>query len=130
MLKEKLYLITWLNEEERLLSIVFEYRSELLTALKADGISLLESLILDDNVEVIKEFESAGFSPEAKIIRNLNAVQLALELLSPKLFDYFVGKYGNEKITSMLLEIYGSREELFRAILISFSSRIKDKHIQ
>ena len=98
---------------------------ELLTIPKQNGISLLESIILDDNVEVIKELESAGFSSEAKIIHNLNAVQLALELLSPKLFNYFVGKYGNEKITSMLLEIYGSREKIFRALQISFASRIE-----
>ena len=87
-----------------MLSIVPEHA----TVPRPDGnVSLYESLIIADDVEMIKAFELAGFISETKCIRNMNAIQLAFELKSPKLFDYLTDKFGQDKVMSYLVEIYG-----------------------
>ena len=94
-----------------MLSIVPEHAMEP----RPDGnVSLYESLIIADDVEMIKAFELAGFSSETKRIRGMNAIQLAFELKSPKLFDYFTDKFGQDKVMSYLVEIYGSELEVVR----------------
>lgn len=63
---------------------------------------------------MIKAFELAGFDSETKRIRDMNAIQLAFELKSPKLFDYFTDKFGHDKVMSYLVEIYDSESEVVR----------------
>ena len=67
---------------------------------KSHGIpSIYESLIIAGDIGMIKAFEIAGFSSEAKLILGKNAIQLAYEIGDINLLQYFNMKYGNERIT-------------------------------
>ena len=73
---------------------------------KGDGnVSIYESLIIDDDVQMIEAFENHGFSSEIKYINGLNAIQMAYQRRSNYLLLHFSIKYGNVKMTGYLSEL-------------------------
>ena len=69
------------------------------------NVSIYESLIIDDDVEMIKAFENHGLSSEFKYINGLNAIQMAYQRRSNYLLLHFSIKYGNVKMTGYLSEL-------------------------
>ena len=107
------------NKKMKVIPLMISLVHELAVAPKPDGkYSIYKSLIVEDNVEMIKCFEQNGFSSEAKVhegnnvLEGKNAIQLAFELGVPKLIAHFVESLGRDKVMGYLMEIYGSEEKI------------------
>ena len=114
--------------KQKIVPLMISLVPELAIAPKRDGKdSIYKSLIVEDNLEMIKCFEQNGFSSEAKVIEGKNAIQLAFELGVPKLIAHFIESFGRDKVMEYLMEVYESEEKIigyatnkFDALLIEF----------
>ena len=101
------------KKKMKIIPLMIRLVPELAVAPKPDGNdSIYKSLIVEDNLEMIKCFEQNGFSSEAKVHEGKNAIQVAFELGVPRLIAHFVDSFGRNKVLGYLKEIYGSEEKI------------------
>ena len=79
------------RNKQKFIPLMISLVPELAVAPKPDGKdSIYKSLIVEDNLEMIKCFEKMDFSSESKVLEGQNAIQMAFEIGSPKLVAHFI----------------------------------------
>ena len=118
--------------KKRIVPLMINLVPELAIAPEASGKnSIYKMLIIDDNLEMIKCFEEAGFSSEAKVLDGKNAIQVAFELGVPKLITHFIETLERGLFLEYLVEVYGSVSEIInhatQHFIPNFVAIIRDK---
>ena len=76
------------------------------------AISIYESLIIADDVEMVTEFESCGISWSKKSIGSKSAIQVAFEKECIGLVKHFIFNVSKEILVSNLIETYETVEKV------------------
>ena len=109
-------------KKKRIIPLMINLVPELAIATPASGQnSIYKMIIIEDNLEMIKCFEEAGFSSEAKVLDGKNAIQVAFELGVPELITHFIETIERGLILEYLVEVYGSVSEVINHATKDFS---------